>query len=233
MKAWRLLLRNPMMIAVCVLAGLASSASELLVDGAMSSFAISGNGSRGALDAITIFTRILLFVAALIVSLVQMAYVTGMAGAAWRTGHATLADGWDALSHRILALAGAAVLLIAMGFCAAVLAPITFGITLLIYAVFFIYTIAAVVIGERPPIAGITQSASLALANMLPTIGIVLLVVAVSYAGAIVGHLISGLNRDAGWLVAALLQQVIVAYAALVVAGEYLTLASRQADCGS
>jgi hypothetical protein len=233
MKAWVLLFRNPMIVVACIIAGFASTAAGLLVDGFMDSFAISGNGSRDALEAIHTFAQIALFVVTLAISLVQMAYVTGMAGAAWRSGHATLADGWDALAHRLPPLAGATALLLVIGFCAATLAPITFWITLLAYAVFFIYTIAAVVIGERPPITAIVESASLALRHMLPTIGIVLLVAVVAYVGGVLGRTIGGINQDIGWLVAALLQQVIVAYATLVVAGEYLTLASPAPNSGS
>lgn len=232
-NAWTLLLRNPLIVGACIVTGLLAAGAQFLVEGAMAGVAISGNGSRDALEAITTFAQIVLFVVSLAISLVQMAYVTGMAGAAWRSGRASLADGWSALSHRLPALAAATVLLLLIGICAAVLAPITFLVTLLAYAVFFIYTIAAVVIGERPPIAAIVESASLALANIMPTLGVVLIVAVIAAAGGWLGHLVGGVNEEAGWLVAGLLQQIIVAYATLVIAGEYLNFASAPPSAGS
>lgn len=232
-RAWTLMLRNPLIVAACIVTGLLAAGAEYLTNQMMSSYAVSGNGSRDALAAIDALTKIVAFVVTLAVSLVQMGFVTGMAGAAWRTGRATLADGWSALSHRLLPLAAAVVLLFIMGACAAVLAPITFYVTLIAYAVFFIYTIAAVVIGERPAIAAIVQSASIALANIAPTLGIVAIVGAIVVAGAYLGHLAGGVNAQAGWLVDGLLPQIIVAYVTLVVAGEYLNLASSPPSSGS
>ena len=51
--------------------------------------------------------------------------------------------------------------------------------------------------------------------------------------GGWLGHLVGGLNPQAGWLVDGLLQEIIVAYATLVVAGEYLNLASTTSTSGS
>ena len=231
--AWKLLLRNPLIVAACVVAGLLAAGAEYVVGALMDSYTITGNGSRDALEAISAATQIVLFVVSLFISLVQMAYVTGMAGAAWRNGRATLADGWAALAHRLVPLAGAVVLLLVIGICASVLAPITFMVTRIAYALFFIYTLASVVIGERPPIAAIVQSVSLALANVLPTIGIVAIVLVISAVSGWLGHLIGVANEEAGWLVSGLFQQIVVAYATLVVAGEYLNLASNNASSGS
>jgi hypothetical protein len=232
-RAWILLLTNPLIVAACIVMGLLAAGAEYVTETLVGSYAISANGSPDALEAIAAARQIVVFVVTLAVSLVQMAYVTGMAGAAWRAGRATLGDGWSALSHRLGALAAAFALLWVMGVCAAVLAPITFMITLVIYALLFIYTIAAVVIGERPPIASVVQSASLALANVFPTLGVIAIVGIIAVAGGWLGNLIGGLNPEAGWLVTGLFQQIIVAYATLVVAGEYLNLASPSASAGS
>jgi hypothetical protein len=232
-RAWSLLIRNPLIVAACVLLGVFSALAQAGAGAAMAAIAISGNGSRDALEAITTATQIVLFIVSLVISLVQMAYVTGMAGAAWRTGHATLRDGWSALSHRLAPVAGATALLVVIGVCAATLAPITFLITLIAYALFFIYTIAAVVIGERGPISGITQSASLALENLAPTLGVIAIIGAIAVAAGVLGREVGRVSPDAGWLLAGLLQQIVVAYASLVVAGEYLLLASRHEAGGS
>ncbi|HEY5341009.1 MAG TPA: hypothetical protein VIK27_08290 [Candidatus Aquilonibacter sp.] len=232
--AWTLLVRNPVIVIPCLATGVIAAGVQFFVGVVvMGSVAVSGDGSRGALEAIETLTEIVLFVITLALSLMQMAYVTGMAGAAWRHGRTSLRDGWAALGHRMWPLLAAAALLLVIGICAATLASVTFLVTLLAYAVFFIYTMAAVVIGERPPIAAIIQSANIALANFLPTLGIVLLIAVIALLGGWLGSLAGRVSDIGGWLVAGLLQQIIVAYASLVVAGEYLALASPPPQAGS
>jgi len=204
-----LLVRNPVIVLPGIIVGAVAAGAEF----AVVTLALPDWLLLGAI-----------YLVALLLALVQMAYVTGMAGAAWVHGRTQLRDGWDALTHRGVAAAGAGALLLLIGFCAAVLAPATLFVTVLAYAVFFIYTMAAVVIGGKAPIAGIVESAATALRNPLPTIGIVLLIAVIAALGGWLGTLAGRLSDVAGALVAGLLQQVIVAYASLVVAGEYLKL---------
>jgi hypothetical protein len=207
-RAWTLLVRNPVILVPgIVAAGLqtaASIASQALSDELL---------LLGVLVTVT-----------LAISLAQMAYVTGMAGAAWRHERASLGDGWNALAHRWVSVAAAVLLLLVIGFCASALALTTFGVSLVAYAVFFIYSIAAVVIGERPPIAGIIESASTALANFVPTVAVVVLIALIAALGGWLGSLAGRISDTGGWLVTGVLQQVIVAYSSLVVAGEYVKL---------
>jgi hypothetical protein len=211
--AWTLLVRNPIIVLPGIVIGLiAAAAGEAVEFLTASSFFLIGD--------------VAIFAVALALTLVQMAYVTGMAGGAWRHERTNLRDGWEALSHRVVPAAGAVVLMLLMGFCAAVLAPPTLGITLLIYAVFFVYTMASVVIGGRAPIAAIAESASTALKNALPTIGVVALIAVIAALGGWLGSLLGNVSELAGWILSGLIQQVIVAYASLVVAGEYLKLTS-------
>jgi hypothetical protein len=227
-RAWGLLARNWVLvvpgIVVAVLSGAVEYAFATAVVGAI---VISGNGSPDAIEATQAVVTIAMLLIAVGFALVQMAYVTGMAGAAWREGTTTLRDGWYALSHRLLPLAAAAVLLFLIGLCAAVLSPVTFGVPLAVYAVFFIYTLASVIIGGRGAIDGIAESARLALANIGPTLGVVALIVVISAIAAWLGGAIGHVSAFAGWLVAGVLQQIIVAYASLVVAGEYLKLTDQ------
>ncbi|HTU70373.1 MAG TPA: hypothetical protein VMF11_08615 [Candidatus Baltobacteraceae bacterium] len=211
-RAWVLLVRNPVILVPGIVIGGISAGAEFGLD---------------ALPMDRWVADFALFIVTLALALAQMAYVTGMAGAAWRGGIATLRDGWEALKARTASVAGAAALLLIIGFCAATLAPATFAVTLLAYALFFIYTMAAVVIGGRSPVAALVESASTALANVLPTLGVVALIVVIAIAGGALGSLAGRFSQLAGWLVAGLLQQVIVAYASLVVAGEYLQLTKR------
>ncbi|MGC2244289.1 MAG: hypothetical protein WBA06_11735 [Candidatus Aquilonibacter sp.] len=230
-RAWMLLVRNPVIvvpgIVIGVIAAVVESALRVL---AATSLTLSGNGSPDALDAANAFVAIVLFVVTLALSLVQMAYITGMAGAAWRHDHTSLGDGWDALARRLWPAAGAATLLLVIGFCAAALAPFTFAITLLIYAMFFIYTMAAVIIGERPPIAGIVESASTALANLLPTLAVVALIAVTAALGGWLGSLVGRVWELGGALATGLIGQVVVSYATLVIAGEYLKLTHTKTE---
>jgi hypothetical protein len=231
--ALSLLNRNPIIVVPCIVIAVIAGLAEFAVSAVLGSYEISGNGSADALAAAEAFSAIVLFVVSLLLALVQMACVTGMAGAAWRHGKTTLRDAWSALSHRWLSVAGASLLMLVVGLCAAALAPVTFLITLIAYAVFFVYTMAAVVIGERAPVAAMVESARTALANVLPTLAIVGMIAAIAALGGWLGALAGRVNDLAGWLVAGILQQVIVAYASLVVAGEYLKLASHLTEPGS
>lgn len=181
-------------------------------------------------DAIAILraTQMLLGLAiSVLVAIVQMAYVTGMAGGSWEHGRARFRDGWTAFAHRALPLVAAMFLLFVLGFCAAVLIAPTIYLSLLAYIVFFVYTMAAVIIGGDGPIEAILESVRLAFANFLPTLAVVGLIVAMAWIGAGIGGLIDRVNPFVGGIVAAILAQVIVAYVTLVIVGEYLKLRNR------
>jgi hypothetical protein len=207
-RAWTLLLRNPVILVPGIVAGALQTVASIAVQALPDEVAL-----LAALVTVT-----------LALSLAQMAYVTGMAGAAWRHERTSLRDGWNALALRWLAAVGAVLLLLVIGFCASALALATFGITVVAYVVFFIYTIAAVVIGERLPIDAIVESASTALANIVPTVAVVALIALIAALGGWLGSLAGRLSDTGGWLVTGLLQQIIVAYSSLVIAGEYLKL---------
>lgn len=232
-EAWRLLLRNPVIVLPCILTAIVATGADTLVQAWIIGLMVGSAGTGSTLQMLVTLSQIVVFVVSLTLSLIQMAYVTGMAGAAWEHGRARLRDGWSALAHRLLPAAGAGMLLLLMGICAAVLAPITFLITLLAYAVFFIYTLAAVVIGDYPPIGGIVRSAQLALANLLPTFGVVVTIAVIAVAAGWLGSQVGRLDDVAGWLVAGLLQQIVVAYASLFIVGEYRKLASAPPESGS
>lgn len=228
LRAWQLLAANWVLVVPgIVLAVIAATVEFACAVTLLGSLVISGNGSFGAAAAARAVVTIVLFLIAVAFALVQMAYVTGMSGAAWRHGSTTLRDGWDALAHRLLPLVPTAALLFLIGLCAAVLSTVTFGVPLAVYAIFFIYTMAAVIIGGRGPVEGIAESARIALANFWPTVGVVALIFVIAFFAGFVGNAVGHLSDFAGWLVAGVLQQVIVAYASLVIAGEYLKLTKQ------
>jgi hypothetical protein len=227
-RSWQLLLANWIIILPPLVLGLIGGAAVFVVSVTIvGSLVLTGATSAANLDDVSrAISAVSTIAIGIFIAIVQLAYVTGMAGAAWRTGRTRLSDGWAAFSHRGVQIFVAVTLLFVIGFCAAVFAPITFFVTLIAYMVFFIYTMASVILGERRPTDAIVESCQITLANFLPTLAVVALIVGIAIAGGWVGSLVGHLSALAGGLVTAVLQQIIVAYAALVVAGEYLKLTS-------
>jgi hypothetical protein len=170
-----------------------------------------------------LFRRSLALAAQVLATIVSIAYTTGMADAAWVRGRAGFPDGARAFrrdgGHVFVAL----LVLFALGIVAAILAAYTFLLSLLVYAFFCIYTMAAAVSGERPGLRAIAESAEIAFRRPLPTIGIVLGIAAVAFAMGVLATLIAG-APFVGPLAADVVVQFVVAYAALVVVGEYRAL---------
>ena len=193
------------------------------------SYSMAGDGSPEAAAVPGILSAILSLVIGVLIAILQMAYVTGMAGGSWEHGKARWSDGWSAFTHRSIQTFIAFVLLLVIGFCAAVLIVPTLYLSLVAYMIFFLYTMAAVIIGRLEAVRAIVESCKLALSNFLPTLAIVGLIVAIAWLGSRMGDLIAQVNPLLGGIVAAVLQQAIVAYAALVVTGEFLKLEKQAA----
>jgi len=225
-RAFALLLRNPILLVPGIVLAAFGVLVEALGSAFMTNFALATNGSADVIYALQTFGALAIFVVSAAVSLVQMMMVTAMAGAAWEHARTSLRVGWDALRHRFVPSALAAAMLLLLGICAAALSPATFMVPIILYVLLFIYTMAEVVIGEQPPIRSLVASCRLAMANPGPTLVVVGLILVISLGGAGLGALIAQASQLAGWLVAGLLQQVIIAYATLAITGEYLQLAS-------
>jgi hypothetical protein len=153
-------------------------------------------------------------------ALVAIAFTTGMAAAAWARGTATLADGLAAFRREGLQLLVALVLLFVIGLIASALVLPTFGISVLAYMVFMIYTMPAVVVADRPAQDAIVESVRIAASNLGATLLLVVLIIVLAVlgglAGSAAGH-IPFLGEAVSWI----LMEVVVAYATLVVVGEY------------
>ena len=226
-RSWGLLVRNWVIVVPGLVLAVAGAALSVLVGSVLlRTLFVSGGGFD--VDYVSqIIYAVAMIAIEVLVSIVQLAFVTGMAGAAWQHGRTGLSDGWAAFSRRLVPVSVASMLLFAIGICAAALAPATFFVTLAIYVLFMIYTMASVVIGRRTAIAAIAESCRLALANAFPTIAIVGLIALLAVAGGVAGSLIGRVSPFAGGLAAGVVQQIIVAYASLVIAGEYLKLAKQ------
>ncbi len=227
-RAWDLLRGNWIIVVPgIVLGALGGLISYALGVALASTFGIADGANPNVTYVSQIVIDLAMLVVSIFISIVQMAFVTGMAGAAWGNGRASLRDGWSAFAHQGAQVAVVVALLFIIGFCAAALAPVTFFVTLVVYAVFFIYAMAATIIGKRDGVVAIVESARLTLSNFMPTLGIVALIALIAVVGAVVGALIGRVTPVAGGLVEGVLQQIIVAYATLVVAGEYLKLSAE------
>jgi hypothetical protein len=158
-------------------------------------------------------------------ALVAIAFTTGMASAAWQRGSTTLADGLAAFRSEGLHLLGALVLLFVLGMVASALLVPTFGISLLAYMLFMIYTMPAVVVADLPALEAILDSVRMAARNLGATLALVVLIVVLAVVGAAIGSAagrIPLLGEAVSWIV----METVVAYATLVVVGEYLKLRS-------
>jgi hypothetical protein len=159
----------------------------------------------------------------LVGQILAQCYTTGMAGAAWLKGTTDLSDGSRAFQrdagNTFVAIIGLAIAIV----IAAILAPFTLGISILLYVYFFIYTFPAAIIGERPGFAAMGDSFRIASKRVGPTLIIVVLLAVIAVIGGIISvilHFIPFL----GPIVGAMLAQAVLAYATLVIVGEYLAL---------
>ena len=162
-------------------------------------------------------------IATVLATIVSIAYTTGMADAAWRSGRATLSDGARAFRRDGSHVLVATVALSALGVIAAILAAFTFGLSILVYTFFCIYTMAAAVSGERPGLVAVAESAEIAFSRPLPTLGVVLGVGLVALAIGAVAELVAR-TPYVGPLLSSVAVQFVVAYAVLVIVGEYRVL---------
>jgi hypothetical protein len=228
-RAFVLLVRNPTIVVPGIVLGAIGFGlgfAILAIAGASAIGGISGNEAATTVpeELMSILAAVVAVILALVTLICEMAYVTGMAGAAWKSGEAYLRDGYRAFEGRGTQILIAIVLLSAAGFVAALLAPITLLLSAAAYAIFSIYTMAAVIIGNRTALEAIVESCRLAWKNILPTLAVVALVVLVAVAGGWTGNTLGRLVPVVSGLLEALVQQIVVAYATLVIVGEYLKL---------
>jgi len=212
-RSWGLLFGN---LAI-VVPGLVVGAFAALVQ-----FALEPTPAA-ALDA-GLLTRLAEDLAQLVASILSVAYTTGMAEAAWATGRARYSDGTQAFRRDGGHVFVAMLLLFALGFVAAVLAPFTLGLSLVVYVYFFIYTMAAAVVGERTGFAAVRESVAIAFRRPVPTILTVAGVLVIAFAMGAVATLLAAAPLI-GPLVSALVVQLVIAYVVLVIVGEYRALA--------
>jgi len=222
-RAWQLLTANWIIIVPGIVVGIIAAVAigVLTMSGLIvSAGAVALAGSGAGVGAVMLSGLAIAVIGAL-AFVITTAYTTGMADAAWRTGTATLADGSASLKTRGSDVLVAGLLLLLVCFVAFALAIPTLFLSMLAFTLFFIYTFAAVIVGHASGPQALGESCRIALANFGSTALVVILLV----VAAVVGGAIGGMFRNVallGPLVQYVIQYAILAYATLVIVGEYI-----------
>ncbi|HVA38095.1 MAG TPA: hypothetical protein VNJ51_10830 [Candidatus Dormibacteraeota bacterium] len=218
-RAWQLLTANWIIIVPGIVVGIVSEIVRSLLGPHMVVTPDGGVTSIGGgfiMMQAAYLIQLVLFVA-------SVTYTTGMAGAAWRTGTTTLSDGTVAFERDAGKVVVALIALFLLGWVALILSIPTFGLAMLAFIYFVVYTFPAAVIGEVPGIEAIKESVRIAQSRVSPTLT---MIVAIAVIGIVVGIVTSALHvvPFLGPVIGGLIAGAASAYFTLVVAGEYLQL---------
>jgi hypothetical protein len=224
-RAWDVLRRNWIIAVPAIVVGIAgAAAANVLSNAGLLSWSFFGDMNAQGPGAFMLFLETIVAIALrMVATVLAIAFTAGMAAAAWTSGTARFSDGAAALRRNGLQAFFALVLLTLLGLVAAALAVPTFALSVLAYLVFLLYSMPAVLVGNRGATEAVIESITLAWRSFAVTIAVVLLIIALAIAGGVAGDLLARLPfvGDAlGWIV----MEAVVAYAAVVVVGEYLQL---------
>lgn len=221
-RSWELLTKNWVIIVPGIIVGIVVGLISGLIAPAGYADGADPMGSLGRLGT-SFISGIIVSIVAIAGYIVTQCYTAGMAGAAWARGTTTLDDGAAALREDASNVFVAAIGLFVVGIIAVILAFVTLGLSLFAYYVFFIYTIAAAVVGNRRGFDALAESFRIARARFVPTLIIALCLIVIRIVGGFVAALF-GITPLIGPIVGAVINQIVVAFATLVVVGEYLNL---------
>ncbi len=232
-RSWELLSGNWIMLVPGLVIGIVAAVIVFFLVGAglLGGAGLSAVGASGAGMGAFGMAAMLSAAVALVAAILTVAYTTGMAGAAWRTGRATLDDGAAAFRKDAGSILVAIVLLIVLAIVAAILSVVLFftlGLPLLLFALFFMYTFASVIVGGHSGAEALGDSFRVTTRNFLTTLLLLVLLCVVSLLAGWVGHLFAQLPLLGG-IIAMLIQQIVAVYATLVIVGEYIKLSTPAA----
>ncbi len=224
-RAWELLSRNWIIIVPGIVIGLiVGIISGLLTPHAYSAEDYQNNPGLAMASLGGLFVRAIIIGGVGILGYIATtAYTVGMAGAAWARGTTTLADGSAAFQEDAGNVVITGLGLLGLGIVAAVLAPITLTLSLLALYIFTLYAMPAAIIGKRPGFSSIAESFQIAMKRFVPTLIIAILIAVISFVVGLVTlplHFIPFL----GPIVSSVITQIVIAFAVLVIVGEYLSL---------
>ena len=216
-RAWQLLQRNWIIIVPGIIIGIIIGVLKVLLtphiyynaDGTMALGSVGGMMGSG----------LLLGLIGMVGYLITQGLATAMAAAAWQRGTCTLDDATSNI-NKLLPTAGALLVLIVV---ATFLALPTLGLAFLAYYLFTLYAFPAAIIGNAPGFTSVTESFRLTIARFVPTLIIAVLIFVIGLCAVFISaalHFVPFL----GPIVGAVISQIVVAYAMLVVVGEYLAL---------
>jgi hypothetical protein len=226
-RAWTLLSSNWIIIVPGIIIGLiVGIVNGLLAPHAYSAQDYANHPELAMAAAGSLFIRGILAAAVGVLGYIATtAYTVGMAGAAWARGTTTLADGSAALSERSSNILMTAIGLILIGIVAAILALPTVTLSLLAFWIFTLYAMPSAVIGNNPGFSSIGESFRIATKRFVPTLIIAILIAVISFCLGLLTlplHFIPFL----GPIISSVITQVVIAFAMLVIVGEYLSLRS-------
>jgi hypothetical protein len=216
-RSWRLLRANWVIVVPGLVIGTVAGTIDFILAPEQSGIPADSLVSRLAVNVVLILAPI-----------VAIAYTTGMAAAAWRTGSASFVDGKRAFERDAVHVFVAMISLFILGLGAAFLVPFSAYVSLLIYLYFCIYTMAAAVVGERSGVEAIAESIRIAYRRPTPTLVMVVAIVAIVAVMGLVAELLEAAPL-VGPLLSTIVLQIVIAYVTLVVVGEYVVLRERDA----
>lgn len=224
-RAWQLLSENWIIIVPAIVIAIVAGIVVALLTtfGFASAVGFGAVGMGGAGMGAAMLAAMIIGVVLLLAGILTVAYTTGMAEAAWRTGRATLDDGAAAFREDAGSLVAAIVLLLILGIIAVILAPFTLGLSALAFWLFFLYTFASVVVGKRSGTEALGESARITSKNFLMTLAVVVLLAVAFVIAAWVGNVLHHIPF-LGAIVSYVINQIVAAYATLVIVGEYIKL---------
>ncbi len=224
-RSWRVVCANPIIVAPGVVFGFVTGLLALL-------FAPAPIPDSTAFSWGLVLANLPPVIAIVLVSLVgyvaTVVFTTGMAAAAWRNGMTTIADGTSAFRRDGGHVAVATLGLIGIAIVAVILAVPTLLLSIFAAVVFFMYVMPAAVVDDLPGFAAIAMSFRIAKrrfgVSVLIAVGIAALQTAVGVVSGALAHI-----PFLGPVVQAILDQAAVAFATIVVVGEYINLRSAEA----
>ena len=227
-RAWELLTRNWIIIVPGVVVGvIVGILAALLTPHVYSSTEYANNPGLALAAVGGVFVRaIILGCIGVLGYVATVTYTVGMAGAAWARGTTTLADGSAAFAKDAGNVLITALCVLVLGIVAAILAVPTLTLSILALYLFTIYAMPAAILGNQPGIAAIVESFRLATQRFVPTLIIVIVIGVVKFVIGL-ATLPLVFVPFVGPILSSVITHAVIAFAVLVIVGEYLSLRSQ------
>ena len=222
-RAWELLARNWVIIVPGVVVGVVVGVISGVYDVLQAPDDTAGVAMSLTHGFAAFVSTVVIAIVAVAGYIVTQCYTAGMAGAAWARGTTSLADGAQAVNEDAGNVLMAGLGLLLLGIVAALLIIPTLGLSIAAFYLFTLWTIPAAVIGNRRGFGALRESFTITKSRFGTTLIIGVLLALIQLLGRLVAHLFA-FAPLLGPIVAAIISQIVVAYAMLVIVGEYLVL---------